>query len=128
MVMIDDDSHQQSVTTVQWSSGGIGQKSSESSSTPNIDPRSDTADLHGLALISISATATQIQNTLDRILDLLKQVKDPLGKRRLWVCQSDYKTSLGKFNDSFSSTSRNAYWDHSYLIRSYPPRTTNWFM
>ncbi|KAK8588180.1 hypothetical protein V6N13_087126 [Hibiscus sabdariffa] len=81
------------------------------------DPRSDTADLHGLALIAISNTIMEIQNTVSRIPGILSQLRDSLGKKRLTICQSDYNNSLKKFRSTFSSTSKNAYWDAINYIR-----------
>ncbi|KAK8711469.1 hypothetical protein V6N13_146751 [Hibiscus sabdariffa] len=82
------------------------------------DPRSATADLHGLALIAISNTILEIQDTLSRIPGILSQLRrNPLGKKRLIICQSDYNNSLKKFQSAFSSTSKNAYWDAINYIR-----------
>ncbi|GMJ09237.1 pectin methylesterase inhibitor 5 [Hibiscus trionum] len=81
------------------------------------DPRSATADLHGLALIAISNTIMQIQDTVSRIPGIRSQLRNPLGKKRLTICQSDYNNSLRKFQSTFSSTSKNAYWDAINYIR-----------
>ncbi|XP_039005629.1 pectinesterase inhibitor 5-like [Hibiscus syriacus] len=81
-------------------------------------PRSEKADLHGLALIATSNTIIQIQDTVSQIPAMLSQTKDPLGKNRLMVCQSDYNKSHGKFQSTFSSTSRNAYWDAINNVRN----------
>ncbi|XVF55310.1 hypothetical protein PTKIN_Ptkin06aG0026900 [Pterospermum kingtungense] len=81
------------------------------------DPRAATTDLHGLALVSISLTVAQIQDTLGRIPDIQRRVTNPLGKKRLGVCQNDYKASLGNFQNSFRSTSKNAYGDTINFVR-----------
>ncbi|EOX95370.1 Plant invertase/pectin methylesterase inhibitor superfamily protein, putative [Theobroma cacao] len=86
-------------------------------STINNHAGSPTADLRGLALIAASQTVSQIQDTLDRIPTILKQVQDPLGKQRLGDCQTDYNTSLGKFQSAFGSTSNKAYWDALSFVR-----------
>ncbi|OMO64054.1 Pectinesterase inhibitor [Corchorus capsularis] len=80
------------------------------STSLNNDPRSVNADLKGLCLISISITIMQIQSTLDRIPGILGTLTDPLGKQRLGACQNDYSTSLGNFQNSFSSASAHDYW------------------
>ncbi|KAK9018456.1 hypothetical protein V6N11_001431 [Hibiscus sabdariffa] len=48
-------------------------------STLGNDPRSGTADLRGLALISTSLSIIQIQDTLSRLPDIIKQSTDPLA-------------------------------------------------
>ncbi|XVF55312.1 hypothetical protein PTKIN_Ptkin06aG0027100 [Pterospermum kingtungense] len=81
------------------------------------DPRAVNTDLHGLALVSISLTVAQIQDTLGRISNIQRRITNPLGKKRIRVCQNDYKASLGNFQNSFSSTSKNAYWDTINFVR-----------
>ncbi|MBA0700685.1 hypothetical protein Goari_027270 [Gossypium aridum] len=58
-------------------------------------------DLHGLALVSISVTAIQIQDTLDEIPRILQDLKDPLAQTRLRECQTDYNEALGNFQSAF---------------------------
>ena len=86
-------------------------------STIGNDPRSEAADLHGLALISISLTVIQIQDTLGRIPDILRQLTDPLGQQHLGVCQNDYSGSLENFQESFNSSSKHAYLDTINFVR-----------
>ncbi|XVF80722.1 hypothetical protein PTKIN_Ptkin15bG0098000 [Pterospermum kingtungense] len=81
------------------------------------DLRSSTANLHDLGLISILLTVVGIQDTLGRIPDILRQLTDPLGKQRLGICQDDYNGSLGNFQKSLNSTSKNAYWDAINFVR-----------
>ncbi|KAK5783745.1 pectinesterase inhibitor 5-like [Gossypium arboreum] len=64
-------------------------------------PRAAAVDLHGFALVSISVTAIQIQDTLDEIPRLLQDLKDPLGQTRLRECQTDYNEALGNFQSAF---------------------------
>ncbi|GLT38099.1 hypothetical protein SLA2020_123660 [Shorea laevis] len=81
------------------------------------DPRTDGADMHGLALISISLTSTLVQDTLNKIPDILKGINDTVGEQRMWVCNSDYVGALAKFGDAFSSTSKRSYGDSINSIR-----------
>ncbi|KAK8565564.1 hypothetical protein V6N13_020660 [Hibiscus sabdariffa] len=82
------------------------------------DPRAPTANLHGLALISISVTAISIQDTQDKIYKLLHQVKDPVTLSRLRRCQSDYNEALSNFQSSFTATSRNSFFEAIDLVRT----------
>ncbi|XVF20849.1 hypothetical protein REPUB_Repub12eG0038400 [Reevesia pubescens] len=81
------------------------------------DPRIDAANLNGLALISISLTISQLQDTLDRIPGILSQLKDPIAHERLEVCQNDYSASLESFRGSYKTTSENAYFDTINFVR-----------
>ncbi|KAK0582932.1 hypothetical protein LWI29_031292 [Acer saccharum] len=76
------------------------------------DPRSETVDLHGLALIAIQTTINKIQDTLDmKISDLVREITDPVGKQRIGVCQSDYTKAVTTYKNVFQSTDKNAYQD-----------------
>ncbi|GLU16706.1 hypothetical protein SLE2022_331240 [Rubroshorea leprosula] len=82
------------------------------------DPRTDGArDMHGLALISISLTSILVQETLDKIPDILKGINDTVGEQRMSVCNSDYVGALAKFRDAFSSTDKRSYGDSINSIR-----------
>ncbi|KAL4362273.1 hypothetical protein GQ457_04G029480 [Hibiscus cannabinus] len=81
------------------------------------DPRAATADLHDLALISISVTAISIQDTQDKIYKLLHQLKDPVTVSRLRLCQSDYNEALSNFQSSFTTTSRNSFFEAMDFVR-----------
>ncbi|GMI66657.1 pectin methylesterase inhibitor 5 [Hibiscus trionum] len=81
------------------------------------DPRAATADLHGLALISISVTAIYIQETLDKIYELIHELKDPVTQSRLTLCQSDYNEALSNFQSSFTTTSRDSFFEAIDFVR-----------
>ncbi|KAK8693752.1 hypothetical protein V6N13_071322 [Hibiscus sabdariffa] len=76
-----------------------------------------TADLHDLALISISVTAISIQDTQDKIYKLVHQLKDPVTVSRLRLCQSDYNEALSNFQSSFTTTSRNSFFEAMDFVR-----------
>ncbi|KAE8676673.1 Pentatricopeptide repeat superfamily protein isoform 1 [Hibiscus syriacus] len=82
------------------------------------DPRSDTADLRGLAMISSSLSIIQIQDTLRRLPDIIKQSTDRLTIQRLEVCQSDYDGSLANFQSASNATSNNAFYDTIDFVRN----------
>jgi pectinesterase inhibitor-like protein len=77
-----------------------------------LDPRSDTVDGHGLALIAVQITINKIQDTLDtKISDFVRNTTDPVGKQRIGVCQSDYTNAVTKYTNVFQSTDKKAYQD-----------------
>ncbi|KDP31606.1 hypothetical protein JCGZ_14831 [Jatropha curcas] len=75
------------------------------------DPRTLAADMHGLEVISISLTVDQIQTTSDNFASIGKGITDPVGKKRLGVCISNYSDALTKFQNAFQSASNKAYLD-----------------
>ncbi|XP_039008410.1 pectinesterase inhibitor 5-like [Hibiscus syriacus] len=81
------------------------------------DPRAANADLHGLTLVSFSVTAIYIQDTLDKIYNLVQQLKDPVSQTRLKLCQSDYNEALSYFQSSFTATSRDAFFEATDSVR-----------
>ncbi|XP_039025205.1 pectinesterase inhibitor 5-like [Hibiscus syriacus] len=81
------------------------------------DPHAVKADLHGLALVSISVMAIYIQDTLDKIYNLLQQLKDPLSQTRLKLCQRDYNEALSDFRSSFTTASRDSFFKAADLVR-----------
>ncbi|GMJ01011.1 pectin methylesterase inhibitor 5 [Hibiscus trionum] len=87
-------------------------------STLGNDPRSGTADLRGLAMISTSLSIIKIQDTLSRLPDIIKQTTDPLAIRRLGVCQTDYDGSLVNFKGAYNATSNNAFYDAIDFVRN----------
>ncbi|KAG8477592.1 hypothetical protein CXB51_031088 [Gossypium anomalum] len=64
-------------------------------------PRAAAVDLHGLALVSISVTAIQIQDTLDEIPRILQDLKDPLAQTRLRECPNRLQRGIGNFQSAF---------------------------
>ncbi|KAL4385257.1 hypothetical protein GQ457_15G020760 [Hibiscus cannabinus] len=87
-------------------------------STLGNDPRSGTADLRGLALISTSLSIIQIQDTLSRLPDIIKQSTDPLPIHRLGVCQTDYNGSLVNFQGTYKAISDNGYYVAIDFVRN----------
>ncbi|KAB2074253.1 hypothetical protein ES319_A07G141300v1 [Gossypium barbadense] len=81
------------------------------------DPRSETTDVRGLAMVSASLAVIQIQDTLGRIPDIIKQTTDPVAVRRLGVCENDYDGLLGNFQNAFRATSNNAFQDTVKFVR-----------
>lgn len=82
------------------------------------DPRTEGAtNEKALAMIIISQTIIQIQNTLGRIPDILKSISDEVGQQRLGFCKSDYEGALGMFENAFGSTDKQSYWDSVNFIR-----------
>lgn len=76
--------------------------------------RTATSDLHGLALISIAETIEQVRDTCDRLIPELLLVYNninPVGKKRIKICQSDYSDALEKFLGAYASSSRRSYWE-----------------
>lgn len=63
----------------------------------NEDPRFAAADQHGLAVLSVAINLDIVQATSDRIVEILKNISDPVDKQRIEVCQSDYRDALEKF-------------------------------
>ncbi|KAG4138441.1 hypothetical protein ERO13_D07G134300v2 [Gossypium hirsutum] len=81
------------------------------------DPRSETTDVRGLAMVSASLAVIQIQDTLGCIPDIIKQTTDPVAVRRLGVCENDYDGLLGNFQNAFRATSNNAFQDTVKFVR-----------
>ncbi|KAH7578204.1 hypothetical protein JRO89_XS01G0353100 [Xanthoceras sorbifolium] len=82
------------------------------------DPRSESANVHGLALIAIQTALNKAQDTLDtKIYNLSKIITDPVNKQRLDVCRTDYTNAVANFKGAFGSTDKNAYWDAIDWVR-----------
>lgn len=79
--------------------------------------RTATADLDGLALISIAKTIEQVRDTRDRLMQRPELLVSSHGhisvaeKQRFKVCQSDYRDALDNFLAAFASSSRRSYWE-----------------
>ena len=78
-------------------------------STLRSDGRIFTANTDGLVLISISITSNHVQNTIDQISNILKNLTDPLDKTRIQNCQADYNEIKGKLNAAYSSSDAKSY-------------------
>ncbi|XP_048320614.1 pectinesterase inhibitor 5 [Ziziphus jujuba] len=85
------------------------------SSTLNGDLRSERADLHGLAIISIAETIAQIRVVFDeRIPEIIRHqvsISNPIDKQRIKDCQSDYNGALHNFLGAYRSSSGRSYWE-----------------
>ncbi|KDP31611.1 hypothetical protein JCGZ_14836 [Jatropha curcas] len=82
------------------------------------DPRTPAADMHGLELISISLTIIQIQATQSNNFTTIgKRITDPVGKKRLGVCISNYDDALAKFQGAIRAAQNKAYMDVINWIR-----------
>ncbi|KAJ0112730.1 hypothetical protein Patl1_00832 [Pistacia atlantica] len=76
------------------------------------DVRSNAvADAHGMALLSISITNNNIQDTMDRFPDIRQTLKDRISKHRLNVCQYDYRRAFREFRGAYFLVDKNSYWD-----------------
>lgn len=81
------------------------------------DARSDAAaDAHDLALLCVSITNNNVQDTMDRFSDIRQTLSDRLSKHRLNVCQYDYRRAFRRFREAYFLLNRNAYWDTMYAV------------
>ena len=78
-------------------------------STLRSDGRIFTANTDGLVLISISITSNHVQNTIDQISNILKNLTDPLDKTRIQNCQTDYNEIVVKLNAAYSASDAKSY-------------------
>ena len=85
-------------------------------STLRSDARTFTANTDVLVLVSISITSKHVQNTIDQIPNILKNLTDPLDKTRIQNCQADYNEIEVKLNAAYSSSDAKSYQEALNLL------------
>lgn len=77
------------------------------------DLRTASADLHGLALISIALSIDQVRDTLDQQIPHVNMIGQAsvIDKHRMEACKSDYGEALVKFQGAFWACDRRSYWE-----------------
>ncbi|XP_077244901.1 putative invertase inhibitor [Tasmannia lanceolata] len=64
------------------------------------DPRSSTADLQGLGVISVELAIANATSTLSYIKELFKNASDPFIKERLSSCSDEYSDAVPTLQDA----------------------------
>ena len=81
------------------------------------DPRTRAADRNGLVLISIAINIDLVEATIDRIPDILKSLTDPLDKKRIQNCLTDFNDANVKLRGAYTASSARSYWKVVAFIR-----------
>lgn len=76
------------------------------------DLRTDAVrDAHALALLALSITHLNIQETMDTFPDIRQKFKDQVSQDKLDVCKSDYNRAYEGFREAYLHVAKKAYWD-----------------
>ncbi|PON88727.1 Pectinesterase inhibitor domain containing protein [Trema orientale] len=78
------------------------------------DVRTPSADIRGLALLSIALSIDQVSDTSDQKIPHLTfshAAADHVDEHRMEVCKSDYGEALAMFRGAYVACSRRSYWE-----------------
>ncbi|XP_044502458.1 pectinesterase inhibitor 5-like [Mangifera indica] len=78
---------------------------------PDTVEAEDVRDAHALALLALSITHLNIQETMDTFPDIRQKFKDQVSQDKLDVCKSNYNRAYEGFREAYLHVAKKAYWD-----------------